>query len=62
MQRWYELSEAVDNWNKTKPSTFDPIWSGEPELGADPFPEIWFTADWHGTHKFLNVSPLIHGT
>ncbi|RKK99281.1 hypothetical protein BFJ71_g6283 [Fusarium oxysporum] len=47
MQRWYELSEAVENWNKTKPSTFDPIWSGEPELGADPFPEIWFTADWH---------------
>ncbi|SCO36988.1 related to C6 transcription factor [Fusarium fujikuroi] len=47
MQRWHELSEAVENWNKTKPSTFDPIWSGEPELGADPFPEIWFTADWH---------------
>ncbi|KAF5556113.1 transcriptional regulatory moc3 [Fusarium napiforme] len=47
MQRWYELSEAVENWNKTKPSTFDPIWSGEPELGEDPFPEIWFTADWH---------------
>uniref|UniRef100_A0A0D2YF80 Transcription factor domain-containing protein n=1 Tax=Fusarium oxysporum (strain Fo5176) TaxID=660025 RepID=A0A0D2YF80_FUSOF len=21
MQRWYELSEAVENWNKTKPST-----------------------------------------
>ncbi|KAH7109970.1 hypothetical protein EDB81DRAFT_849273 [Dactylonectria macrodidyma] len=47
MQRWYELSEAVENWNRMKPSTFDPIWSGEPELGANPFPEMWFTADWH---------------
>ncbi|KAI5456196.1 hypothetical protein BGZ63DRAFT_367490 [Mariannaea sp. PMI_226] len=47
MQRWHELSEAVENWKKTKPSTFDPIWSGEPELGGNPFPETWFTADWH---------------
>ncbi|KAF5575054.1 transcriptional regulatory moc3 [Fusarium subglutinans] len=62
MQRWYELSEAVENWNKTKPGTFDPIWSGETGLGADPFPEIWFTADWHGRHKFLNNFPLAHGT
>ncbi|CAG7565380.1 unnamed protein product [Fusarium equiseti] len=47
IQRWYELSEAVENWNKTKPSTFDPIWSGEQNREAGPFPEIWFTADWH---------------
>ncbi|KAF4968886.1 hypothetical protein FSARC_3785 [Fusarium sarcochroum] len=47
MQKWYELSEAVDNWNNTKPSTFDPIWSGESNPGANPFPEIWLTADWH---------------
>ncbi|KAH7310840.1 hypothetical protein B0I35DRAFT_397230 [Stachybotrys elegans] len=43
LQRWYELSEAVENWNRMKPSTFEPIWSGE----GDPFPEIFFTADWH---------------
>ncbi|KAF4993981.1 hypothetical protein FGRMN_6112 [Fusarium graminum] len=47
MQRWYELSEAVENWNKTKPSTFDPIWYGARGTESDPFPEIWFTADWH---------------
>ncbi|KAG8670814.1 hypothetical protein FPOAC2_04117 [Fusarium poae] len=47
LQRWSELSEAVENWNKTKPSTFDPIWYGEQNREAGPFPEIWFTADWH---------------
>ncbi|KAJ5137621.1 hypothetical protein N7476_008314 [Penicillium atrosanguineum] len=48
MCRWQELSEAVESWLSTRPSTFDPIWYSEaiPESG-NPFPEIWFTADWH---------------
>ncbi|KAI6747635.1 hypothetical protein HG530_015743 [Fusarium avenaceum] len=47
VQRWYELSEAVENWNEAKPSTFDPMWSGGKSKESGPFPEIWFTADWH---------------
>ncbi|KAJ5175184.1 uncharacterized protein N7482_001061 [Penicillium canariense] len=48
MRRWQELSEAVENWLSTRPCTFDPIWYSEavPDSG-NPFPEIWFTADWH---------------
>lgn len=48
-QRWLEMSEMVHNWQKSKPSTFDPIWCSEPEpQGDNPFPEILFTSDWHG--------------
>ncbi|KAJ5865275.1 uncharacterized protein N7529_007191 [Penicillium soppii] len=48
MLRWQELSEAVDSWMSTRPSTFDPIWYSEAVPGSgNPFPEIWFTADWH---------------
>ncbi|KAJ6051257.1 hypothetical protein N7460_001791 [Penicillium canescens] len=48
MCRWQELSEAVESWMSTRPSTFDPIWYSEAVPGnGNPFPEIWFTADWH---------------
>jgi hypothetical protein len=48
-QKWLELSESVEVWQQTKPKTFDPIWYGDPDpSGANPFPEIWFTSDWHG--------------
>lgn len=47
-RRWQELSEAVESWLSTRPSTFDPIWYSEPvPESGNPFPEIWFTADWH---------------
>jgi hypothetical protein len=52
MRRWDELSKMLETWHETKPSTFDPIWCQEPGISGDgsgpPFPEIWFTADWHG--------------
>lgn len=47
-RRWQELSEAVKSWMITRPDTFDPIWYSEAVQGSgNPFPEIWFTADWH---------------
>lgn len=52
MRRWDELSKMLGTWHETKPSTFDPIWCQEPGISGGgsgpPFPEIWFTADWHG--------------
>lgn len=52
MQKWSELEEAVKSWLRNRPATFDPIWSSQPVLGAsNPFPEFWFTADWHGKRR-----------
>jgi hypothetical protein len=49
MRRWQELADAVEGWRKSRPRTFDPIWYSDPVAGSgNPFPEIWFTADWHG--------------
>lgn len=48
IQRWQELSGAVESWLCNRPGTFDPIWYSEAVPGSrNPFPEIWFTADWH---------------
>ncbi|CEJ59815.1 hypothetical protein PMG11_08419 [Penicillium brasilianum] len=48
IRRWQELSEAVESWLITRPDTFDPIWYSEAvKESGNPFPEIWFTADWH---------------
>jgi hypothetical protein len=48
IRRWQQLSEAVENWLSTRPDTFNPIWYSEAVPGSgNPFPEIWFTADWH---------------
>jgi hypothetical protein len=48
IRRWQQLSEAVESWLSTRPDTFNPIWYSEAVQGSgNPFPEIWFTADWH---------------
>ncbi|KAF7128256.1 hypothetical protein CNMCM5793_002798 [Aspergillus hiratsukae] len=48
IRRWQQLSEAVESWLSTRPVTFNPIWYSEAVPGSgNPFPEIWFTADWH---------------
>ena len=53
MRKWRELTEAVESWVNNRPSTFDPIWYGDPVANNDnPFPELWFTADWHGMYIF----------
>lgn len=51
MKKWKVLSDAVESWVKSRPCTFDPIWYGNPVVGSsNPFPEFWFTADWHGVY------------
>jgi hypothetical protein len=46
--KWEELREAVGNWARSRPRSFDPIWEGEAGHNSNPFPELLFTADWHG--------------
>lgn len=47
MPRWQELNEAVEDWARTRPSSFDPIWEGDGCSEDSPFPEYYFAADWH---------------
>lgn len=46
--QWEELKETVDNWARSRCRSFDAIWEGESGHGDNPFPELLFTADWHG--------------
>jgi hypothetical protein len=49
MRQYREQWDSIEKWDKERPSSFSPIWAGPPrEHGV--FPEIWFTADWHGKH------------
>lgn len=47
--RWQELWDLVQAWKKDRPAGFNSIWDG-PATEADEscFPQMWFTADWHG--------------
>jgi hypothetical protein len=49
VRRWQEIWDLVQQWAKGRPEGFEPIWQG-PAAHDCPFPEIWFTADWHGTY------------
>jgi hypothetical protein len=54
--RWQELSAQVEKWSTERPAAFDPIWQGEAG-DKGPFPEIWFTSDWHSkSHVFTRKS------
>jgi hypothetical protein len=46
--RWQELWDQVQKWADDRPESFNPIWQGEAG-DKGPFPEIWFTSDWHST-------------
>ncbi|KAF2685821.1 hypothetical protein K458DRAFT_364904 [Lentithecium fluviatile CBS 122367] len=46
MQRWQELWDAVAEWKRERPASFDPLWSGLAEQGST-FPGMLFGADWH---------------
>lgn len=49
VQKWQDLSLAIENWRAHRPATFEPIWASETgEVPDMPFPEIRFAADWHG--------------
>jgi hypothetical protein len=63
VRRWQEIWDLIQEWIKAKPEGFEPIWQGPSDPDC-PFPEIWFTADWHGmylryltrTHAYLMSS------
>ena len=46
MKSWQNLWNEVQSWKRNRPRSFDPVWSGHSETST--FPEIFFTADWHG--------------
>lgn len=46
-RRWQDLWDQVQQWQERRPAGFNPIWQGEAGQNG-PFPEIWFTTDWHG--------------
>jgi hypothetical protein len=57
MRKWTELTEALESWKRNRPTTFDPIWHAERiEGSSDPFPNFYFTADWHGTFSIPLLS------
>lgn len=47
IQRRQYLWDIIQTWHNDRPMGFNPIWSG-PGRNGGVFPEIWFTADWHG--------------
>lgn len=60
-ERWRELKDKVDSWARERPRSFDPIWESEGTRseGENPFPNILFTADWHGMFlPFISVNSL----
>ncbi|KAJ5780086.1 hypothetical protein N7457_005246 [Penicillium paradoxum] len=39
---WYRISNCVNEWNETKPPTWQPIWYQASSVAARrPFPELW---------------------
>jgi hypothetical protein len=49
MRRWQELWDLVQTWMQDRPEGFNPIFEG-PADEPGSFPDIWFTADWHGQY------------
>lgn len=54
LARWQELWDLAQAWARDRPGGFDPIWHG-PADDDDCFPQIWFTADWHGILCFFTT-------
>jgi hypothetical protein len=54
-RRWQEIWDLVQQWAKTRPEGFEPIWQG-PAEDKSLLPEIWFTADWHGMFLLAKFS------
>jgi hypothetical protein len=47
MLKWQELSNALEDWARSRPPSFDPIWQSNGSCDGSPFPEYYFAADWH---------------
>jgi hypothetical protein len=51
MEKWKELKDRLDAWARQRPRSFDPIWESDERTSEgteNPFPDVLFTADWHG--------------
>ncbi|KAK3297930.1 uncharacterized protein B0H64DRAFT_458548 [Chaetomium fimeti] len=60
MPRWQELNEAVEDWARSRPPSFDPIWQGDGSCDGNPFPEYYFAADWHAVaFGFYNLACIL---
>ena len=46
-QQWQQLWDLVQTWSRERPTGFDPVFEGQASANSV-FPEIYFTADWHG--------------
>jgi hypothetical protein len=49
MRQYRDQWDALEKWDNERPATFNPIWAS-PAGEHRVFPEIWFTADWHGKY------------
>jgi hypothetical protein len=47
MPKWQELSNALEDWARSRPPSFNPIWQGHGSCDGNPFPDYYFAADWH---------------
>jgi len=47
MAKWQELSNTLEDWARSRPSSFNPIWQSNETYHENPFPEYYFAADWH---------------
>jgi hypothetical protein len=60
-RRWLEMVQAVQDWQDSRPSTFEPIcWSESDHSNDNPFPGIWFTSDGHGKLGSPRVREFLH--
>lgn len=58
MRQSQGLSNALEEWKNERPSSFNPIWQGlAGEVSV--FPEIWFTADWHGECEVVPFESML---
>jgi hypothetical protein len=52
---WLRLEAAIEEWNMSKPDTFNPLSVHEGPLAKQQaFPEIWMLSDSHGNTPFRN--------
>jgi hypothetical protein len=57
VERWYELLNYCEAWEREKPGTFTPFWEqGIDEKEGRIFPEAMFALDCHGIYLFLPTS------
>jgi hypothetical protein len=54
---WRHISESVEDWSQTKPSTWQPIRYQAANMAADrPFPELWMISPPAGTSSTRTIS------